>query len=252
MFSGFISRRLPRKTDAAAGLGALLFLSAVVSLLLAGCAAPERAADNSLPSPDPGSLVLTVEPGPKWTHRIMIFTKVSPSCAGWVETPDGEYVATLMVSGKAGKGDWFGSPEGGRPESLPVWYHASGVSAAKPEMPAQQSLPAPDAVSAASSNSGASAVISGNALQNGREYVARFEINHSYDYNDAWKKADSGVNGQPSLIYEACFIYGNPETLTLKPIGHGSVDGSTGILVPSLEGFTTAYDIANAITLEVH
>ena len=170
----------------------------------------------------------------------MLFAAVSPSYAGWIETTDGEYVATLLVSGKAGKGGWLGSPAEGRPESVPVWYHAAGA------------LSSLDAISAASSAAGAAATVPGGSLKAGREYVARFEINHSYDYNERWKKADTGVNGQPSLVYEACFVFGNPETLTLKPVGHGSPDGSSGEVVPSLEGFTTALEIAEKITLEVH
>ncbi len=227
------------------GLPALSVALAV--FFLSACASPEPTRSEGVArvgsgesAVAPGTLVLSVEPGPRWTHRMMLFAAVPPSYAGWIETADGEYVGTLLVSGKAGKGGWLGAPAEGRPESVPVWYHAAAA------------LSSLDAISSASSAAGAAVAVPGGSLKTGREYVARFEINHSYDYNGRWKKADTGVNGQPSLVYEACFVFGNPETLTLKPVGHGSPDGSSGEVVPSLEGFTTALEIVEKITLEVH
>ena len=69
------------------------------------------------------------------------------------------------------------------------------------------------------------------------------EVNHSFDYNDYLTENNSGVNGQPSLIYHAKFIAGTSGIAKLNPIGHGSVDGSNGNIVYELDSFTTAFTI---------
>jgi hypothetical protein len=69
------------------------------------------------------------------------------------------------------------------------------------------------------------------------------EINHSFDYNGFWTKDNSGVNGQPSLIYHAKFIAGTPAKINLMPFGYGSVDGSNGNITQGFENFTTALTI---------
>lgn len=244
------SRKAPRLARAARFAAGL----ALVSLGLASCASPAGRPTGESPGaaaiPGPGGILLTVEPGRRWIRSSFVFMRFSPTFAGWVETADGEYAETLLVSGKAGTGSWIGSPEGGRPEALPVWYQASGVS---PEKPAE-----PDAVSAASSDAGAAASRGPAGLESGHEYVVRFEINHSYDYNETWKSGGkpgdegwSGVNGQPSVVYEARFIAGVPGTAELKAVGRGSPDGSVSGVIPSLEGLTTALEIVKKITLEV-
>jgi hypothetical protein len=124
----------------------------------------------------------TIVPGPEWTGSsgiAVIKVKKDPQYAVWVETADGEYVATLAVSGKTVSKDWTGAPDEGRPESLPVW------SAARAR--ASGSDPSVDAASSATPD--ASAAISGSVdLVPGREYVIRLEVNHSFDYNERWPK----------------------------------------------------------------
>lgn len=247
-------------TPSSLGSRAFLMVAFAFSALAFSCAsgstgaslsdtAVEDGAKGARIADGTGMAKLNVLPGKKWAVRSFVFMKHTPSYAGWIETVTGEFVATLLVSGKAGSGGWIGAPEGGRPESLPVWYHAALVAPEAPEI---------DAVSAASSTDGATAETGLESLEPGREYVVFFEINHSFDYNDTWAKggkpgdpAWSGVNGQPSLVYSSRFVAGKAETVSLTPIGHGSVDGSNGDIEPSLDGMTTAFDIAKTITLEV-
>jgi hypothetical protein len=61
--------------------------------------------------------------------------------------------------------------------------------------------------------------------------------------NEHWTENNSGVNGQPSLIYHAKFIAGISGKIKLNPIGHGSVNGSNGNIVYALDSFTTALTI---------
>jgi len=187
-------------------------------------------------------LTITVIPGKHWESKMWILivpvTK-TPQIAAWVETPDGEYVTTLMVTGRAAKKEWRGSPEGGRPESLPVWYHASRLAA--------ENI---DAASSATPSGSAAVVGNASSLVPGKEYVVRLEVNHSFDYNDVWTKKGrtgdagfSGVNGQPSLIYEGRIVAGQTVPVVLKPVGTGSVDGSDGRIRAGTSGLTTAMSI---------
>lgn len=194
----------------------------------------------------------TIVPGPEWTGSMwiaVIKVKKEPQYAVWVETADGEYVATLAVSGKTVSKDWTGAPDEGRPESLPVW---SAVRAR-----ASGSDPSVDAASSATPD--ASQAISGSVdLVPGREYVIRLEVNHSFDYNERWpKKAKkgspgySGVNGQPSLVYEGRFRAERGATVWLVPVAQGSVDGSDGLARAGLDGLSTALEIVSSAMAEV-
>lgn len=187
-------------------------------------------------------LTITVTPGKNWESKMWICivpVAKMPQIAAWIETTDGEYVTTLMVTGRAAKKEWRGSPEAGRPESLPVWYHASRLAGGDI-----------DAASSATPSGSAAVVGSASSLVPGKEYVVRLEVNHSFDYNDAWTKKGrlgdagfSGVNGQPSLIYECRIVAGQTVPVVLKPVGTGSVDGSDGRIRAGTSGLTTALSI---------
>ena len=128
-----------------------------------------------------------------------------------------------------------------------MWDHAVAASGS-----------AVDAASSATPKAGVSLAASGDGLVSGAEYRVRLEVNASFDYNATWtKKARageagySGVNGQPSLVYEASFVAGTPGVVILQPIGKGSVDGSSGAVEPGLAGLTTALGIVAKAELEI-
>lgn len=184
-------------------------------------------------------LELSVVPGKNWERTMWWFLfpiKKAPQIAAWVETLDGKYVTTLLVTSRAAEKNWIGSPAGGRPESLPVWYASSNLAV--------------DAESSATPLGKTELKKSSLSLVTGKEYVVRLEVNHSFDYNTVWtKKAKpgevgfSGVNGQPSLVYECSIIAGSPNTIKMTTSGIGSVDGSDGKIIPGIEGLTTALSI---------
>ncbi len=193
------------------------------------------------------NIELIIMPGKHWTGTMWAFLipiQKTPQLAAWVETTDGQYVETLFVTGKAAKKTWLGSPQGGRPDSLPVWYAVSTSSSVDAESSA---TPA-----------GKEAFASGTGnLESGRAYVVKLEVNHSFDYNDAWpKKAGagdanySGVNGQPSVIYEGKIVAGQSGKVVLEFLGQGSVNGSIGRIVPGSEGLTTALSIIESAIVE--
>ena len=185
---------------------------------------------------------LTVTPGKDYTASttILLFIKIPlyPQLACWLETRDGKYVDAVYVTPKGAKKSFFSAPANGRPEALPVWYHREA------ERPA-----VPDAVSGATASREA-AHVKRLSVSPGR-YVAFLEVNRSYDYNERYTKARTGVNGQPSLIYRAELEAGEgPSRAMFAPIGTGSVDGSSGSITPGLEGITTALTLIDHATIE--
>lgn len=125
---------------------------------------------------------LSIIPGEKWKGRfwVLFFPKAkTPQVAAWIETPDGMYVSTLLASSRASKKNWYGSPENGRPESLPVWYHALERVAT------DSTVSDLDAATSATPSGDENLAGSGCNLVAGKEYIAYIEVNHSFDYNDA-------------------------------------------------------------------
>lgn len=123
------------------------------------------------------------------------YSKRAPQIAVWVEDSDGTYVGTLFVTKKASGNKWIGSPKGGRPESLPDWYKAKGqnpaVKISKDDL---------DATTSATPKKGI--VISKDLeLEKGKTYVFKCQANQSFDYNEYYTKKNSGVDGQPAVLY---------------------------------------------------
>ena len=184
---------------------------------------------------NPKGMELSVEPDEYWLgkKKIFIFSlDRTPQMAAWIEDDQGNYFSTIIVTNKNAKKKWISAPKEGRPEALPVWNHKIQNSTVKI-----------DSVSAATSKGAVDVQIDNGSLTIGQEYNVYLEINHSFDYNDFWTENNSGVNGQPSLIYHAKFIAGTSGRIELNPIGHGSVDGSNGNIVFGLKEITTALRI---------
>jgi hypothetical protein len=178
---------------------------------------------------------LTVEPGEKWLGKRKIFLfsmDRTPQMAAWIEDEQGNYISTIIVTNKIAKEKWINAPKEGRPEALPVWNHRIQTGTGQI-----------DAVSSATPKGSVDIQINNGSLANGQEYNVYLEINHSFDYNNFWTENNSGVNGQPSLIFHAKITAGIPGMIRLIPIGHGSVDGLNGNIVKQLDSFTSAFTI---------
>ncbi len=170
-----------------------------------------------------------------------------PQIAIWLEDEQGRYLKTLYVTQKASGLSWFFGPKEGRPESLPVWYHASKhdskKSAAKNDSPDQKEI---DAVTSATPKGGL--VFKQNI--DDTSCVIKVEVNASFDYNSVWTKKNSGVNGQPSLVYQAALPAGQKEEVTLELSGSGSIDGSDGSVhkdVACIDSAKTLVRIINVV-----
>lgn len=169
-----------------------------------------------------------------------------PQLAVWLEDEQGRYIKTLYVTQKAGGLSWFLAPKDGRPESLPVWYHASKhdskKSAAQNSSPDKKEI---DAVTSATPKGGL--VI--NKKIGDEPCVIKVEVNASFDYNSTWTKKNSGVNGQPSLVYQALLPAGQKEEVALELLGSGSVNGSNGDVYKNVGGIDSAKTIVRVINV---
>ena len=187
---------------------------------------------------NPGGMELSVQPGGHWLEKVKLFfifyRDRTPQMAAWIEDDQGKYISTITVTNKNAKKKWSFAPKEGRPEALPVWNNAIKNDSTQV-----------DSVSAATSKVAVDVQVNDGSLINGHKYNVYLEINHSFDYNDIWTKDNSGVNGQPSLIYHGKFIAGTSGKIPLNPIGYGSVDGSDGNIVNTLNGITTALTIVS-------
>jgi len=183
--------------------------------------------------------ILTIEPGEHWQGKMKVFIfsiRKTPQLAVWIENSQGEYVSTIFATGKSAKNNWQSAPREGRPETLPVWNHKR-----------QNNSEQVDIVSSATPKGAVNIQMDNRSLTDGQEYNIYLEINHSFDYNVSWTENNSGVNGQPSLIYHAKLtagsFQGTSEKINFIPIGHGSVNGSDGNIVYKFDSLTTALTI---------
>jgi hypothetical protein len=229
-----ISTRAARR--AAIGLPIALFMLVLISCAPSGT----RAATSPVSGP---RFIVSLVPGPNYrsTATVLVFKlHYPPQAACWIETPDGKYLDTVYVTTKGSTKKWYSAPSAGRPEALPVWSHAALGAAASA-----------DAVSGATPGGATHhEAAAPRGLPVGR-YVAKLEVNVSYDYNDRYTPKNAGVNGQPSLVYQTDIVVGEGQfTGVFAPIGVGSVDGSDGAVTPGLSGITTALTILQSAQIE--
>lgn len=154
---------------------------------------------------------------------------IYPQLAVWIESEEGRYLRTLFVTKKGGKKKWISAPKEGRPEALPVWNHLwqgeiDGITAATSKAETFRTSKFTDTL------------LPGN-------YVIKLETNISYDYNSNYTKENSGVNGQPSLVYQALLTTNKDSCCAVfLPVGTGSKDGSDGKIY-NLDGIDSAFEL---------
>lgn len=168
-----------------------------------------------------------------------------PQIAIWLEDEQGRYLKTLYVTQKASGLSWFFGPKEGRPESLPVWYHASKHDSSKSAASSSSDQKEIDAVTSATPKGG----LVLNQKIGDEPCVIKVEVNASFDYNSTWTKKNSGVNGQPSLVYQALVPAGQKKEVTFELIGSGSPDGSDGDVHKNVAGIDSAKTIVRIINV---
>lgn len=187
-------------------------------------------------------ITISVGAGQHWKE------KREPQFSVWLEDSDGNFIRTLYVTERASHISWIMSPKEGRPESLPVWYHASKHKSSKTKKHDAKDTQL-DAVTSATPKGG----IIFNAEIEDKEYLIKAEFNTSFDYNDHYTKKNSGVNGQPSVIYSAKIpadFNNESDEIKLSFEGCGSIDGSDGKVHPDASKLTTATEIVKLIAIK--
>ncbi len=228
-------------------------------------------------------IVIAVREGAHWQHsfRIMGLIKVTnqPQMAFWLEDDAGNYVATLYVTPRTALQDWRPSPgekkdKIRRPSSLPVWVHQHQAAGLMDQATCTSCHDLHKTKEKAIAPNSELATITGATPKSGftkewrlpdnlkaGKYIIKAEINHSKDFNDAFKEsaAENDDNysggkmgsGQPSVIWQGELLIGDtPASTSLKKIGHGQPAGTDGNIYPDLNGLDTALEIVAAIEVK--
>ena len=86
-------------------------------------------------------------------------------------------------------------------------------------------------------------------IDDDKKYIIKVELNNSYDYKDFYTKKNSGVNGQPSVIYTAVLEADFSSEVKLELSGIGSLDGKNGNINPDTNHLTTAKNITSLVAI---
>jgi len=170
-------------------------------------------------------ITLQIEKGEKWHHNLQILffqKKLSPQIAIWSEDEKGNYLETLYISEKTYR--WYKSGGAKRKESLPVWRNR--------------------VESVTDGAAGATETLEKNRYRvKNRKVTVYMEVNNSFDYNSFYTKSSSKSSGQPSLVYAAQIDTDNESIAEFKLIGHGSSDGSDGVIYKDMSNISDALKI---------
>ncbi len=188
------------------------------------------------------TLEVTVVPGESFEHkhRFGIINKtLRPQIAVWAMDAEGNFITTIFVTKRGGTRKWIGGED--RPEALPVWYAAAGT----------EEKDAPDTVTGATPKRESEISWHPPGERKGSFVTIAAEVNSSFDYNDTYTEGNSGVNGQPSIVYSASLELDNLDRkVIMAPKGTGDVAGESGEVRTSLKGITSAARIVESIVIE--
>jgi hypothetical protein len=216
---------------------------AAVLLLLMTATVSAAGAESNTAGPASGaaeSYQIEAVAGRSYEHVKWFFilpVKLTPQIAVWVEDAEGRILTTIYVTRKAAEASWSGGAEE-RPGALPIYSHRLTDSEA-------------DVISGATPRAGKERSLGWEArLTPGRSYTFYVEVNASFDYNERYTRENSGVNGQPSLLYAAHLSAGGSDrAVEFQLVGHGAVDGSSGAAYSDTEGITDARQILKHLRL---
>lgn len=216
----------------------LMFLILLITIV--SCATSKVEKETVQIDPDRPHLTITLAYNLEVYEKPAFFLPKSyPTYAIWVEDKSTGHVATVYVTGKAGKNEWTLADS--RPESIPVWYGLAAQAEAEGPLTV-------DAVSGATQE-GEAAEILWQVPDDlvGKKIDLYIEANSSFDYNAYYTKNEgepgySGTNGQPSLIWHAELDLSESISDPVTPgvVGHGHVLGTDHQIDPDVSKITTA------------
>ena len=207
----------------------------------------------------PGAVVMGVQ------------TNTTPQMAVWIEDMQGNYIDTLYVTKKASNSSYmqslFGGEETRRPEALPVWSHARGITSKDGLMMPSKDKPIADAVTGATPlwsfdiKTVADLKQQSKQQPQQKQVVVKLELNQSFDYNDTYHKnafpndpiySGTGNTAQPSLVYGATVNLSQGEpAYFMSLLGRGHHSGQHADLITDLSGITTARNLRKRAIVEV-
>jgi len=185
---------------------------------------------------------LTIVPGKSYSYIKwygIYPMKKKPLIAVWLEDRSGRLLKTLYVTDRAAENRWRGGAEE-RPESLPVYYGSRDKAMVSEDI---------DVISAASKGKSPEARRFGDDFPSETAFIMA-EVNISYDYNDYYTRNRSGVNGQPSLVYQAEWDKMR-QSFSLVPTGTGSLSGDDCAVHTDMSHLSSALDLLSMITLSI-
>lgn len=217
-----------------------------------------------------------------------------PQYAFWLETLDGEFVQPLYVTEKIATNEFTNkvakvdpdqvfnthlligeganartSLTGGldpetkdtrmRPESLPVFLHQLGVQTESGlYLPTDDKLLVDGFTGATMIDNFVYSIQLPERLTG--QYRIRFEVNHSFDYNEFYSSdrfpddpiySGDGFTAQPSVIYQGLidFDKASEELVNMSVIGRGHHSGRDGQIYDDLDNLTTALELVDRILI---
>lgn len=230
----------------------LFLLLALVGTFSASCSGTSEIAMD-------GDYIIEIKPGEEWLHDFSRFIKTPPQYALWIEDETGNYQGTVFLTRKIATEGWTFNKGNRRIESLPVWAHKRNIIDGSGVLLPSKDEPFTDGVTGATPKGESEIVLSPVDGEPG--FWIFLEVNQSTDFNSYWpKEARPGESqwtggeegsGQPSLVYKGWIdpLEAGPWSLFLA--GHGSPDGSDGLIYEDVSSFTTALNIIGSVTIEV-
>lgn len=245
----WINRQMTMAKTRTGGPLAAAFVSLARAAAIFAAAGVNGACAPLIQQAGSSEILVSIEPGEEWLHRYSALQKNPPQFAVWAERLDNSFGGTIFATRKAATNGWAFSGGNTRKEALPVWT-------------AKKAGEAVDAIAGATPRGPFAVAVAPKDGSAERQFYLYVELNHSTDFNAAYPEdakegepgysGGSGGSGQPSIVYRCLVdLDGGPGGYTLTPIGHGSADGSDGLVDPDLSTLTSALRIVRSVTAEL-
>lgn len=203
-----------------------------------------------------------------------------PQLAFWIETTDGDYIMTLLVTTSTAKGIFFGgrtaenfkdfdnsksqtSGDIRRVNALPYWAFKRNILAIDGLVVPHPYDPLPDGITGATPSNNFVFTTGNFTINSLDSFIVKMEINVAFDQNESYSEYDyleddayhsgTGLLGQPSLVYASVVNRSDSNTYYLMKLeGHGHHSGQNGDLYKDLSGISTASKIVERVLVKVN
>lgn len=245
----WITRQRPKNPAGGRETLAAAFATVARAVAIFAAAGSNSACAPIVQQAGTSELLITIEPGEEWLHRYSALQKNPPQFAVWAERLDDSFAGTIFATRKAATNGWAFSGGNTRKEALPVWM-------------AKKAGETVDAIAGATPRGAFAVALAPKDGATERKFYIYVELNHSTDFNAAYpedaKEGEPGYSGgiagsgQPSIVYRCLVdLDAGAGDYAFTAIGHGSPDGSDGLVDSDLSTLTTALSIAGRVAAEL-